>query len=35
VRQVPIRNTCPPITGARIGASPLIVAIAEKYAAAA
>ena len=34
VRQVPTRSTCPPITGARIGASPLIVAIAEKYAAA-
>ena len=35
VRQVPTRSTCPPITGARIGASPLMVAIAEKYAAAA
>ena len=34
VRQVPTRSTCPPITGARIGASPLIAAIAEKYAAA-
>ena len=34
VRQVPTRSTCPPITGARIGASPLIVAMAEKYAAA-
>ncbi len=30
VRQVPTRSTCPPITGARIGASPLIVAMAEK-----
>ena len=34
VRQVPTTSTCPPITGARIGANPLIVAIAEKYAAA-
>ena len=30
VRQSPNRRICAPITGARIGASPLIAAIAEK-----
>ena len=35
VRQVPTRRIWPPITGARIGANPLIEATAEKNAAAA